>query len=179
MKTNIHFFIITRLVLLRVRSVLDKSCRENKNTHFVFSKFFFPENRAVYETTWKNVVEPGRPQTIIWRMRIACCIPKATNTNSEICNTHRCSTTAMVARTRHNVTLYVQCLSVCLFLFPLPSDPWDLTVKCTGQNANVVLNVKYIRNSPLRVLPESFSVRYVTSKLGSCCATKAHRPCPT
>ena len=97
---------------------------EKIKTHILCSvNFFFPENRAVYETTWKNVVEPGRPQTIIWRMRIACCIPKATNTNSEICNTHRCSTTAMVARTRHNVTLYVQCLSVCLFLFPLPSDP--------------------------------------------------------
>jgi hypothetical protein len=25
-------------------------------------------------------VEPGRPQMTIWRMRIACCIPKATPT---------------------------------------------------------------------------------------------------
>jgi len=30
--------------------VLDKSCRENQNTHFMFSNgFFFPETRAFYE----------------------------------------------------------------------------------------------------------------------------------
>jgi hypothetical protein len=28
---------------------------------------------------WKNIVERGRPQMTIWRMRIACWIPKATN----------------------------------------------------------------------------------------------------
>jgi len=30
---------------------------------------------------WKNV-EQGRPQMTIWRMRIACWIPKATNTRT-------------------------------------------------------------------------------------------------
>jgi hypothetical protein len=38
---------------------------------------FFSENRAVYELMWKNVVEPGRPQMALWRMRNACWIPKA------------------------------------------------------------------------------------------------------
>jgi hypothetical protein len=32
---------------------------------------------------WKNIVEPDRPQVTLWRMRIACWIPKATNTHSE------------------------------------------------------------------------------------------------
>ena len=81
MKTNIHFFIISRSVLLTKRNVSDKSCRENQNTHFVFSFFF--ENRTVYEIGWKNTVERGRPQMTIWRMRIACRIPKSTNTHSE------------------------------------------------------------------------------------------------
>jgi len=36
-------------------------------------------NRAVYEIIWKNVVQPGRPQITIWRMRIACRITKAIN----------------------------------------------------------------------------------------------------
>jgi len=31
---------------------------------------------------WENTVEPVRPQMIIWRMRIACCIPKATDTHT-------------------------------------------------------------------------------------------------
>jgi hypothetical protein len=45
--------------------------------------FSFFENHAVYETMWKNTVQPGKPQMSIWRMRIACWIPKATNTHSE------------------------------------------------------------------------------------------------
>jgi len=31
---------------------------------------------------WKNIVERGRPQMTIWHMRIACWIPKATNTQT-------------------------------------------------------------------------------------------------
>jgi hypothetical protein len=61
---------------------LRKSCSGNQNTQFVFSSFF-AENRAVYEIMWKNMVERGRPQMAIWRMRIALWIPKATNTHSE------------------------------------------------------------------------------------------------
>jgi hypothetical protein len=82
MKTNIHFFIISRLFLLRMRNVSEKICRENQNTLFVLSNFFL-ENRAVYEIMWKNTVERGRPQMTIWRMRITCWIPKATDTHSE------------------------------------------------------------------------------------------------
>jgi hypothetical protein len=40
-------------------------------------------NRAVYEIMWKNIVEPDRPQMTICRTRIACWIPKSTNTHSE------------------------------------------------------------------------------------------------
>jgi hypothetical protein len=43
----------------------------------------FFENRAVDETMWKNTVDPRRPQMTIWRKRIPCWIPKATNTHSE------------------------------------------------------------------------------------------------
>ena len=52
-------------------------------THILCSVTFFSENRAVYEIMWKNLVERGRTQMAIWRMRIACWIPKATNTHSE------------------------------------------------------------------------------------------------
>jgi hypothetical protein len=41
------------------------------------------EKRTFYEIMWKNIAKPGRPQMTTWRMRIACWIPKATNTNSE------------------------------------------------------------------------------------------------
>ena len=48
----------------------------------MFNNFFF-QNHAVYEIRWKNIVEPDRSQMTIWRMRIACWIPKATNTHSQ------------------------------------------------------------------------------------------------
>jgi len=35
----------------------------------------------------KNIVERGRPQLKTWRMRIACLIPKATNTLSKYVTT--------------------------------------------------------------------------------------------
>jgi len=34
------FLIISRLFLLRLRNVSDKSCGANQNTHFVFNNFF-------------------------------------------------------------------------------------------------------------------------------------------
>jgi hypothetical protein len=33
------FLIISRSILLRMRNVLDKFCREIQNTHFMFKKF--------------------------------------------------------------------------------------------------------------------------------------------
>ena len=72
--------IISRSFLLRMRNVPVKSCTENQNTHFWFSNFFFA-NRGVYEIMWKNIGERGRPQMVIWRVRIAWWIPKATNTH--------------------------------------------------------------------------------------------------
>jgi hypothetical protein len=48
---------------------------EKIKTHILCSVTFTPppENRAVYEIMWKNIVdELDRPQIKIWRMRIAC-----------------------------------------------------------------------------------------------------------
>jgi len=63
-----------------MKNVSDKSCRENWNTHFTLSNFPPPpENLAVYEVTWKNCVERGRPRLRVWRLRIACWPTGATN----------------------------------------------------------------------------------------------------
>ena len=87
----IRIFDQTRSVIFRMRNVSDKSCRENPN---------FSENGAVYEIMWKNGVEPERPQVTTFRMRIACWVPKATNThsvygilfhcNNDYTNAHQC-----------------------------------------------------------------------------------------
>jgi len=49
---------------------------------FRVNNIFFFGNRAVYEITWKNTVEPDRPQMTIWRMRIACWLTKAAHTQN-------------------------------------------------------------------------------------------------
>jgi hypothetical protein len=75
-------FLISRSVLLRMRNVSDKSCRENQNTHCTLNNFFL-ENRTLYEIMWKSTVETARPQMTVWRLRIASRVPKATDTHSE------------------------------------------------------------------------------------------------
>jgi hypothetical protein len=60
------FQIIVRWVLLKMRAVSDKSCRETRNTHFMSNTSFFFENRAHYEIVWKNMVEHSRQQVTIW-----------------------------------------------------------------------------------------------------------------
>jgi hypothetical protein len=54
-----------------------------EKTGISYLKNFFPENHAVCKTMWENIVEPGRSQMRVWRMRLACWIPKATNALSE------------------------------------------------------------------------------------------------
>jgi hypothetical protein len=77
------FFIISRWILLRLTNVSDKFVEANQNTHFVFRNVFPWKSCRLWDYVKKNIVKPDSPQIKIWRMRIACCIPKATNTHSE------------------------------------------------------------------------------------------------
>ena len=66
------------VILLRTRNVSEKVA-QNIETNFMFGTvLFFFENRAVYEIMLKNMAETDRPQKTIWRVRIACWIPKPT-----------------------------------------------------------------------------------------------------
>jgi len=80
-------------ILFRMRTVSDKICREDQNTCFMF--------------------RPGRRQLTIWRMRIACWIPKATNTISEYVILIVLLQTK-VSRTHFYATLHVGYIA-CLF----------------------------------------------------------------
>ena len=44
------------LILGGMRTVSEKRCRENQNTHFMLNNFF-PENCAVYQLMCKNTAE--------------------------------------------------------------------------------------------------------------------------
>jgi len=76
-KYNIYFtwrpkyiVIISHSILLGMRNVSDKRCRNQ--THIIYNNLFWKLCHL-----WN--VEQGRPQMIIWCMRIACWILKATN----------------------------------------------------------------------------------------------------
>jgi hypothetical protein len=57
-KDVLTFMTISRQIILRMRNVLDKSFRENQNTHSI--TFF--ETPAVYEIILKIMVESEGPQ---------------------------------------------------------------------------------------------------------------------
>jgi hypothetical protein len=71
------FMKISRWIPFRMRNILNKTCRENRNTHFVFNIFFFRK-----KIMFKNLVVPERPQMIVWRVRVACWISKATSAHA-------------------------------------------------------------------------------------------------
>ena len=76
------FLTIFRWILLRIKNISDKVVQKINTLIFILNTFF-SENRVVYEILRKNIVQPDRPQTTIWRMRYARWIPKSTNTRSE------------------------------------------------------------------------------------------------
>jgi hypothetical protein len=84
---NLHydqytFLVIPFSIMLILINASDKFAEEIK-TLLLGSVTFFFGYHAVYEILWKIIVESEKQQTTIWRMHIACCIPKATSTNWE------------------------------------------------------------------------------------------------
>jgi len=63
-----------------MRNVPDKVAKKIKTHIFFFVTLFF-KNRAIDDIIWKNIVEPDRSQMTVCVMRMACWIPRATNTH--------------------------------------------------------------------------------------------------
>jgi hypothetical protein len=80
-KTSIHYLSYLANFFLE-GEIFQTKVVEKIRTHILCSvTFFFFENCAAYEKMWKNIVEWGRPHVTVWRVHIACWIPKATNTH--------------------------------------------------------------------------------------------------
>jgi len=81
------------------------NCRENKNTNFVFSNFFFLWSKIV-PFTWKNILGPGRTHD---NMTHAYCMldTYGYRHTPRICNIYCLHTATMITRTRLNFVLYV------------------------------------------------------------------------
>jgi len=67
------------LILPRMRNIL-KICTQKTKTHFNFNNVCFRKSCLLWNM-WENIVELGRTQTTIRRMRTACWVTKATNTH--------------------------------------------------------------------------------------------------
>jgi hypothetical protein len=86
-----------------MRNISGKSCRENQNTHFVFNNSIF-KNCAVYDKTWKDIVEWSRPEMTKRGMSTALWITMAT----DICNIYCFSTATIAMQTHFSVMLYIR-----------------------------------------------------------------------
>ena len=58
------YMVISRSAVLRMRNSAGKFLEKSK-THILCPITFFPDNRTVYKTMWKSMVEPGRPQMTV------------------------------------------------------------------------------------------------------------------
>jgi hypothetical protein len=100
-----------RLIILTMKNVSEEAEQKYK-THSLCSITFSPENRVFYEIRQKIIVESDGPQmTIIWRMRVLCCITETTGI-LRVCYNYCFSTAKTVTRTRLNVYIYMYI--VCL-----------------------------------------------------------------
>ena len=96
------------------KSFKQKSQRKLKHAFYVQQHYFFSLNSC---RLWDNVEtfwEPGRSEMTIWRMRIACCIPRATNTHSGYVILIDFPLQQWLHE-RTSVTLYAHCLSCVSF----------------------------------------------------------------
>jgi hypothetical protein len=119
MKTDIRFRAYVAQFFL-AQEIFQTKVVGGKKTRFMPNDFFF-KHRTVYEVMCRNIVQPGRPQTTIWRMLIACWIPKATNTHSEYVTLIACPPQSYVIRT---VPILLKCKL-------LPSSPYMTSLDWT------------------------------------------------
>ena len=139
---------ISRWFILRMRNVSNESCRENQNTHFMFSDLF--PKIVLFMRISNSMMELERTHTI-WCLRVAYWLSKPTRVQAHAdgrvlahTHTHGCthayacfhhdarahtrtdyvilicvSTTTMVTWTRLSVTLDVHCVSCLIFILIL------------------------------------------------------------
>ena len=126
---------ISRYILLRMEHVLDKSLRENQNTHFMLNNILQKSCRVWYNVEKCGTREATNDDTT-WGIRVTCWKNKTTRASTRLrarkltCTHTRSDEHAHAHRnmqylllldgnndsqTRFNVTLYVHCRSCFLF----------------------------------------------------------------
>jgi hypothetical protein len=76
MKTNIHVWPYLAQFFSEWEMSQTKVAEETISNILFSLTFFPPENHALYEITWKSIVESDRLHMTVWSMRIAGWLPK-------------------------------------------------------------------------------------------------------
>ena len=107
--------IISRWILLRVTNLSGKSCRESQNTRFMFSNSPPGKLCRIWNTVEKYC-RAGQPTdgNTVRRMRIACWMTEATDTQEYVIRTYSFSAVIVVTRTRLDIT-FVRTLPVSFY----------------------------------------------------------------
>jgi hypothetical protein len=71
---------MSRWSLLRMKNVLNKSCRENQNTHLCYVSFFRKLHRLRENVEKCDGARGATNDVTTWRIRVACWMSKATRT---------------------------------------------------------------------------------------------------
>ena len=120
---------IFRPILRRLTNVSVKVEGQTK-THILCSTIFFSKNRSVYQITWKKYgIASGKKKhgtarqatddNIIWGMRTACWITKATDTHTDYVTLTAFPRQKWLQERASVLLLHVRCLSCWTFVtFP-------------------------------------------------------------
>jgi len=95
------FVLYTAQLFLEWEMFHTKVVERSQNTHFIF--ITLKKNSDFLWVMWKNMADAGRSQMAIRRMRIACWITKATDTQSDYVRYFFFSTATTLSQTRLNV----------------------------------------------------------------------------
>ena len=121
------FMVITRSVLLRMKSIWDKRCRENQNTHFTFSSPHSPRKLC---RLWDNTEKFRRADEVtddnmIWCMTFAFWSTKVSNTHSEyvIPTAFFFFKDNSVSQTHLDITLYF--VVILFYWWFILTAPWE------------------------------------------------------
>ena len=121
MKTNLHYLIISRWIILRMRNISAKICREIQNTHFTsnnlfcFTKIvpFMRQRRGEKYSTTRQATDDNTAHAH-FTLRT-----KGYKHTLRICNTYNSSSAIMIAWTHASVSryTYIYCLFFCSLKF--------------------------------------------------------------
>jgi hypothetical protein len=104
------FMITSRWILLIMRHFSVTICKGKKN---ILCRKPFPESHNIHEIMWEKISKYGQAtdEKLMWAMRFACWIPKATNTQSEYVALFALSRQQCLHEGASVLRLYTSCLS--------------------------------------------------------------------